>query len=77
MKVVIANSVGIDKEGNYIIHSPSRWSVGVKDKSCWFAYYPWELAYLSSLLKSRTDFNVKMIDGCMYYGLEELGVVWL
>jgi anaerobic magnesium-protoporphyrin IX monomethyl ester cyclase len=65
MKVVIANSVGVDKEGNYIIHSPSRWTVGVKDKFAWFAYYPWELAYLSTLLKQKTDFDVKMVDGCL------------
>jgi anaerobic magnesium-protoporphyrin IX monomethyl ester cyclase len=65
MKVVIANSVGVDRNGNYIIHSPSRWSASVKDKSTWFAYYPWELAYLSSLLKQKTDFDVKMVDGCL------------
>jgi len=65
MKVVIANSVGVDNDGNYIIHSPSRWTVGVKDNFNWFTYYPWELAYLSSILKTRTDFDVKMVDGCL------------
>ncbi|MBU1044842.1 MAG: B12-binding domain-containing radical SAM protein [Candidatus Omnitrophica bacterium] len=65
MKVVIANSIGIDKNGHYIIHSPSRWSEGVKEKSHWFAYYPWELAYLSSLLKRETNHEVKLIDGCL------------
>ncbi|MFH1061649.1 MAG: radical SAM protein [Candidatus Omnitrophota bacterium] len=65
MKIVIANSIGIDKNGYYIIHSPSRWSEGVKDKSHWFAYYPWELAYLSSLLKKETKHEVKFIDGCL------------
>ncbi|MFH1460413.1 MAG: radical SAM protein [Candidatus Omnitrophota bacterium] len=65
MKVVIANSIGVDKNNNFIIHSPSRWSEGVKSKSHWFAYYPWELSYLSSLLKKETDFNIKFLDGCL------------
>ncbi|MFB0518895.1 MAG: radical SAM protein [Acidobacteriota bacterium] len=64
-KVVIANSVGIDSRGKYIIHSPSRWSVGVENEMDWFAYYPWELAYLSSLLKRETDAEVRFIDGCL------------
>jgi len=84
-KVVIANSVGIDKEGNYIIHSPSRWTVGVKEKYNWFCYYPWELAYLSSLLKKRTDFDITLVDGCLeqlnqerfYNKLVELKPDWL
>ena len=70
-KVVIANSVGIDSRGKYIIHSPSRWSVGVENEMDWFAYYPWELAYLSSLLKRETDAEVRFIDGCLKkYNLE-------
>jgi radical SAM superfamily enzyme YgiQ (UPF0313 family) len=65
MKIIIANSIGIDKKGNYIIHSPSRWSEGVTSEAHWFAYYPWELAYLSSLLKARTNNQVKFVDGCL------------
>lgn len=65
MKVVIANSVGIDTNGYYIIHSPSRWSEGVENKFNWFAYYPWELAYTSSILKRETEHKVKFIDGCL------------
>jgi len=65
MKVVIANSIGIDSEGYSIIHSPSRWSEGVKSSNNWFAYYPWELAYCSSVLKKYTDHHVKFIDGCL------------
>jgi len=65
MKVVLVNSIGIDSNGFYIIHSPSRWSQGVKHRQNWFAYYPWELAYLSSLIKAQTDFSVKLIDGCL------------
>ena len=65
MKIVIANSIGKDKRGNYIIHSPSRWSEAVRSKFHWFAYYPWELAYLSALLKGETKNQVKFVDGCL------------
>ncbi|MFH2136957.1 MAG: radical SAM protein [Candidatus Omnitrophota bacterium] len=65
MKIVIANSIGVDKNGYYIIHSPSRWSEGVKNKHHWFAYYPWELAYLSGLLKRETKHDVRFLDGCL------------
>lgn len=65
MKIVIANSIGIDSHGYYIIHSPSRWSEGVRNRENWFAYYPWELAYCSSLLKKYTDHDVKLVDGCL------------
>ena len=65
MKIILANSIGIDSGGHYIIHSPSRWSEGVRDKNSWFAYYPWELAYTSSLLKKYTDHEVKLVDGCL------------
>jgi len=64
-KVVLLNSVGKDDRGYYIIHSPSRWSQGVRDLSSWFAYYPWELAYSSSLLKKYTDYKVKLLDPCL------------
>ncbi len=65
MKVVIANSIGVDSRGYYIIHSPSRWSEGVKNRENWFAYYPWELAYCSSLLKKYTTHHIKFVDGCL------------
>ncbi len=65
MKVVIANSLGIDSKGYYIIHSPSRWSEGVRKKENRFVYYPWELAYCSSLLKRETGHDVKFLDGCL------------
>jgi len=64
MKIVLANSIGIDRHGYYIIHSPSRWSEGVRNAYHWFAYYPWELAYLSSLLKKNTRHQVMLVDGC-------------
>lgn len=62
MKIVVANSVGKDKEGNYYIHFPSRWTARM-GKMQDFSFYPYELAYLSSLLKRETDFEVKMLDG--------------
>ncbi|MBN3040651.1 MAG: radical SAM protein [Candidatus Omnitrophica bacterium] len=63
MKIVVANSVGVDKRGYKMIHYPSRWTTGVK--RMYFAWYPWELAYLTALLKRETGHDVKMIDGCL------------
>ncbi|HOK40607.1 MAG TPA: radical SAM protein [bacterium] len=64
-KIAICNSVGIDKNGYYIIHSPSRWSWGQKNNKNAFTYYPWELAYCSSLLKRETNEKIKFFDGCL------------
>lgn len=61
MKVITANSVGVDREGYHIIHFPSRFTASIKSKP--FTFYPYELAYLSSLLKRETDHEVKMLDG--------------
>ena len=63
-KVVLANSIGIDRNGYAIIHSPSRWTNSSKNKNV-FTYYPWELAYATTLLKRETDHTVKLIDGCL------------
>lgn len=62
MKIVIANSVGKDLEGNYYIHFPSRWTARM-GKIWDFSFYPYELAYLSSLLKRETEHEIKMVDG--------------
>lgn len=62
MKVVIANSVGITGEGRKVIHFPSRWTATLPPPGG-FTYYPYELAYLSTLLKRETDFDIKMVDG--------------
>lgn len=64
-RVAVANSIGVDERGDFIIHSPSRWSEGVKTRARWFAYYPWELAYCSSLLKRETGHHVRFFDGCL------------
>lgn len=63
-RVVVANSVGIDHRGLKIVHSPSRWTNSTRDLN-FFTYYPWELAYTSSLLKRDTDATVTMVDGCL------------
>ena len=61
-KILIANSVGRDEAGNNYILFPSRWTASVgKVKS--FEFYPYELAYLSSMLKRDGRFEVKMVDG--------------
>jgi len=64
MKIVIANSVGVDSNGYHMVHVPSRWSLGVKNfTNC--GYYPWELAYTSSLLKRDTNYDIKFLDGVL------------
>lgn len=64
MKVVLANSVGIDSAGYHMVHVPSRWTLGVKNfTNC--GYYPWELAYTSSLLKRETPHQIKLLDGVL------------
>jgi len=62
IKVLIANSVGKDENGNNFILFPSRWTANVgKTKS--FNFYPYELAYLSSILKKENCWDVLMVDG--------------
>lgn len=64
MKVAVCNSVGIDADGYAMIHSPSRWTNSTKDLNI-FTYYPWQLAYCSSMLKRDTDHDVRFFDGCL------------
>lgn len=65
MKIVVANSVGVDQDGYHMVHVPSRWSLGVKNfTNC--SYYPWQLAYTSALLKRETPYQVKMLDGVLH-----------
>ena len=64
MKIVVANSVGVDPNGYHMVHVPSRWSLGVKNfTNC--GYYPWQLAYTSSLLKRETTHQIKFLDGIL------------
>lgn len=65
MNILVGNSVGIDRDGYHMVHVPSRWSLGVKNfTNC--GYYPWQLAYTSSLLKRDTVHNVKFMDGVLH-----------
>jgi anaerobic magnesium-protoporphyrin IX monomethyl ester cyclase len=64
MDVLVANSVGVDCDGYHMVHVPSRWSLGVKNfTNC--GYYPWQLAYTSSLLKRDTSHSIKFLDGVL------------
>ena len=64
MDVLVANSVGVDRDGYHMVHVPSRWSLGVKNfTNC--GYYPWQLAYTSSLLKRDTSHSIKFLDGVL------------
>lgn len=64
MQIVIANSVGVESSGRVMIHSPSRWTASSSDIKT-FTYYPWELAYTSSLLKRDTKHDIIFVDGCL------------
>ena len=65
MNIIVANSVGIDRDGYHMVHVPSRWSLGIKNfTNC--GYYPWQLAYTSSLLKRETNHYVKFMDGVLH-----------
>jgi hypothetical protein len=64
MKIVVANSVGRLDNGDHVVLFPSRWDCNTGAGKA-FAYYPYELAYLSKLIKSKTDHDVTFIDGNM------------
>ena len=76
MKIVLANTVGIDSEGWSIIPYPSRWTTASLGHEDGYTFYPRDLAYLSSLLKRDTGHDVKLIDGCLArYNREEYAEV--
>lgn len=62
MRIVVANGPGRLDSGDELILFPSRWDSAVRGEAP-FAYYPYELAYLSTLLKRDTDHDVTMVDG--------------
>ena len=69
MRIVVANTVGKLENGQHVIPFPSRWDYAGSQH--WFSYYPYELAYTSTLLKRELlDADVIMIDG----NHEQLGV---
>ncbi|MBI5178717.1 MAG: radical SAM protein [Nitrospinae bacterium] len=70
MKIVLANSVGIGKDGERYVHFPSRWTAveapSWYDRSKgWMTFYPFMLAYCSALLKRDTPHAVKFLDGAL------------
>lgn len=71
MNIVIANGPGRLENGSDVILFPSRWDSGVQAAP--FRFYPYELAYLSTLLKRELPSDyVKMIDGnILGYGAEQ------
>ena len=64
MQIIIATPPGILDNGKHVMLFPSRcdW---VGEFPPGTSYYPYELAYLSSLLKRETDHDVTMLDGCV------------
>lgn len=62
-KVVVANAAGKTDSGRWIIHFPSRWSYTMDARTVKYTFYPYELAYLSSLLKRDTAHRVRFMDG--------------
>jgi len=63
MEIVIANGPGILDNGKEVILFPSRWDSAVPGRKA-FAFYPYELALLSALLKRELpDDHVVMLDG--------------
>lgn len=70
MNIVIANAPGILDNGQEVILFPSRWDSGIpKGGKKPFAFYPYQLAYLSALLKRESAegnmpaAKVTMLDG--------------
>jgi radical SAM superfamily enzyme YgiQ (UPF0313 family) len=65
MKIVLANTVGVDSGGWNIIPYPSRWTTASKGFDDQYTYYPRDLAWLSALLKRDTPHDVRLLDGCL------------
>ncbi len=63
MKILVCNPPGRLPENRYICPFPSRWTSMFNGYPV-FIYYPYELAYLSTLLKRELpNDHIKMIDG--------------
>jgi len=69
--VSIATPVGRTEDGDYVDYFPSRWS-GSSGKFKVTTFYPYNLAYLSSYAKLKTDHKIKMID-FNYYAIDMEG----
>jgi radical SAM superfamily enzyme YgiQ (UPF0313 family) len=65
MNIVVANAPGQLGSGESLVLFPSRWDAAIRGPKD-FAYYPYELGYLSSLLKrDLPEHRVTMVDGNM------------
>ncbi len=68
MNIVIANTVGRLDSGELVVTFPSRWSSVVAHKvNGNFDFYPYELGYVSAMLKRELPkgwATVTMVDGC-------------
>jgi radical SAM superfamily enzyme YgiQ (UPF0313 family) len=63
MKIVIANGPGVLDNGKEVILYPSRWDSAVPGRAP-FQFYPYELGYLSTLLKREIpDAQTVLLDG--------------
>lgn len=65
MNIVIANAPGILDTGQEVIPFPSRWDSGIPNNGKKpFAFFPYQLAYLSALLKRELpEANITLLDG--------------
>ncbi len=61
MKIVLVTGMGKSKDGQYYNLFASGWST--KGRYHYTTYYPYMLAYTSSLLKDRTNHQVLLLDG--------------
>ena len=61
MDIIVATAIGKSRDGRYFDLFPSRWSAMAAYHTNTF--YPYDLAYLSSMLKRDTHARVKLIDG--------------
>lgn len=68
LKILIMTPVGRTDNNEQIDYYPSGWSGNSGKYKC-NTFYPYELAYLSSKLKSETEHEIMMIDA-NYYGVD-------
>lgn len=68
MKILITTPVGRTESGQQIDYFPQRWS-GSSGAFKVTTFYPFSLAYLSSMLKRDTTHDVRMVDA-NYYGVD-------
>lgn len=75
MNIAIANGPGRLDNGSDVILYPSRWDSAVPRAP--FRFYPYELAYLSTLLKREMpEANVKLLDGNLHgWGADQYAAV--